>query len=54
MPQAIEVTKYEYGDNYKNVLEHVNTVREILIEHEVDPDEVAGEINPDSTPNSYY
>lgn len=54
MPQAIEVTKYEYGDNYKNILEHVNIVRETLIEHEVDPDEVAGEINPDSTPNSYY
>lgn len=54
MPKAIEVTKYEYGDNYKNILEHVNIVRETLIEHEVDPDEVAGEINPDSTPNSYY
>jgi hypothetical protein len=54
MPQAIEVTKYEYGENYKNILEHINFVREILIELEVDPDEVAGEINPGTTPNSYY
>jgi hypothetical protein len=54
MPLAIEVNKYEYGDNYKNVLEHINTVREVLLEHEVDPDEVAGEINPGSTPNSSY
>lgn len=54
MPQAIEVTKYEYGENYKSILEHINIVREVLIDHEVDPDEVAGEINPGSTPNSYY
>lgn len=54
MPQTIEVTKYEYGENYKNVLEHINFVREILIELEIDPDEVAGEINPSSTPNSFY
>lgn len=54
MPQAIEVTKYEYGENYKNILDHINFVREILIELEIDPDEVAGEINPSTTPNSYY
>jgi hypothetical protein len=54
MPQAIEVTKYEYGENYKNILDHINFVREILIELEIDPDEVAGEINPGTTPNSYY
>lgn len=54
MPKAIEVTKYEYGENYKNILDHINFVREILIELEIDPDEVAGEINPGTTPNSYY
>lgn len=54
MPKAIEVNKYEYGDNYEDVLDHINYVRETLIEHDVDPDEVAGEINPSSTPNSYY
>lgn len=54
MPKAIEVTKYEYGDRYKSVLEHIETVREILLIHDVDPEEVYGEIDPENTPNSSY
>lgn len=54
MPKAIEVTKYEYGDHYKTVLQHIETVREILLINDVDPDEVSGEIDPDNTPNSSY
>lgn len=54
MPKAIEVNKYEYGDRYQNVLDHIQTVREVLLINEVDPEEVYGEINPDSTPNSSY
>lgn len=54
MPKAIEVNKYEYGDRYQAVLEHIQTVREILLLNDVDPEEVYGEINPDSTPNSSY
>jgi len=54
MPKAIEVTKYEYGDRYENVLEHIETVRETLLENDVDPEEVYGEIDPDNTPNSSY
>ncbi len=54
MPKAIEVNKYEYGDRYQTVLDHIETVREILLINDVDPDEVYGEINPDSTPNSSY
>lgn len=54
MPKAIEVTKYEYGDRYKIVLEHIELVREILLINDVDPEEVYGEINPDNTPNSTY
>ena len=54
MPQAIEVTKYEYGDRYETVLEHIETVRAALYDCGVDPDEVAGEINPELSPNSYY
>jgi hypothetical protein len=54
MPQAIEVTKYEYGDDYKRVLEQIEFVRGTLLEHDVDPDEVAGDINPGSSPNSCY
>jgi hypothetical protein len=54
MPKAIEVNKYEFGDRYQTVLEHIQTVREILLLNDVDPEEVYGEINPDSTPNSSY
>ena len=54
MPQPIEVTKYEYGDRYERVLEQVQLVRECLLAQGIDPDEVAGEINPDTSPNSYY
>ena len=54
MPKAIEVTKYDYGDRYQIVLEHIETVREALLLNDVDPEEVYGEINPDSTPRSTY
>jgi len=54
MPKAIEVNKYEYGDRHQIVLEHIQIVRETLLLNDVDPEEVYGEINPDSTPNSSY
>jgi hypothetical protein len=54
MPKAIEVNKYNYGDRYQTVLDHIQTVRETLLINEIDPEEVYGEINPDSTPNSSY
>lgn len=54
MPKAIEVTRYEYGDRYQTVLEHIEAVREVLLINDVDPEEVYGEINPSSTPNSTY
>jgi hypothetical protein len=54
MPKAIDVNKYEYGDRYQTVLEHIQTVREMLLLNDVDPEEVYGEINPDITPNSSY
>ncbi|MDJ0877666.1 MAG: penicillin-binding protein [Halieaceae bacterium] len=54
MPQAIEVTRHEYGDRYAIVLEHIETVRAALFEAGIDPDEVAGEINPELSPNSCY
>ncbi|WP_351089372.1 penicillin-binding protein [Shewanella sp. S1-49-MNA-CIBAN-0167] len=31
MPKSIEVTKYEYGDDYKKILDHIETVREMLL-----------------------
>jgi len=54
MPKSIEVTKYEYGDRYQKVLDHIEAVRETLLLNDVDPEEVDGEINPESTPNSSY
>ncbi|MEL7045562.1 MAG: penicillin-binding protein [Pseudomonadota bacterium] len=54
MPQAIEVTRFEHGDRYEVILEHIETVRAALLDRGVDPDEVAGEINPDLSPNSCY
>ena len=47
MPNAIEVTRYEYGDRHLLVLEHINAVKEVLLEHGIDPDEVYGEVHPD-------
>ncbi|MFT2110539.1 hypothetical protein [Marinomonas sp. 2405UD68-3] len=54
MPKSIEVNKYEYGDRYQVVLEHVETVREVLLVNGIDPDEVDGEVNTDIAPNSTY
>ena len=54
MPKAIEVTKYEYGDRYQKVLEHIETVKETLLINDVDPEEVYGEINLENTPHSTY
>lgn len=54
MPKAIEVNKYEYGDRYQTVLEHIQTVRETLLMNNLDPEEIYGEVNPDITPNSSY
>ncbi|MFZ2290062.1 MAG: penicillin-binding protein [Halopseudomonas yangmingensis] len=54
MPQPLEVTRFEYGEDAGRILEQINFVREVLLDHGIDPDEVAGEINPDSSPNSCY
>ena len=54
MPKSIEVTKYEYGERYQKVLDQIETVREVLLINDVDPDEVYGEVNPENTPNSTY
>ena len=54
MPKAIEVTKYEYGDRYQIVLDHIAQVREALLINGVDPEEVYGEVEPGNTPNSTY
>lgn len=54
MPQPVEINRFEYGDAADRILAQVNFVREVLISNGIDPEEVAGEINPDSSPNSCY
>lgn len=54
MPQPVEINRFEYGDDADRILAQVNFVREVLVHHGIDPEEVAGEINPESSPNSCY
>jgi hypothetical protein len=54
MPQPVEVNRFEYGDDADRILAQVNFVREVLVRHGIDPEEVADDINPDAAPNSCY
>lgn len=54
MPKAIEVNRYEHGDEYERILSDIQTVREMLLLNGVDPEEVLGELRPHSMPNSTY
>ncbi len=54
MPNAIEVTRYEYGDDFQRVLDHITAVKEVLLSHGIDPDEVYGDVHPEHSPNSMY
>ena len=54
MPKAIDVNSFEYGDRCETIMAHIETVREVLLHNDVDPDEVQDEINPDDASNSSY
>ncbi len=54
MPKAIDVNSFEYGERCDTVLSHIETVREILLQNDVDPDEVFDDIHEDIAPNSSY
>ncbi len=54
MPKAVEVNSYEYGERVDKILAEIEFVRSVLLFNDTDPDEVEGEINPDSSPNSSY
>lgn len=49
MPKAIDVNKYDHGDRVEKILSEIQIVRDALLAQGVDPEEVYGEINPDST-----
>lgn len=48
MPKAIDVNQYDHGDRVEKILSDIQIVREALLAQGVDPEEVYGEINPDS------
>jgi hypothetical protein len=54
LPKAIEVNQYDHGDRVDKVLADIHLVREALLAAGVDPEEVPGEINPDTGGRSYY
>lgn len=54
MPKAIDVNRYDHGENFEKVLADITAVREVLLLNDVDPEEVYAEMNPDSAPNSCY
>lgn len=54
MPKPMDVNRFDHGDDYQRVLADIEQVREMLLLNDIDPDEVDGELRPDSTPNSCY
>lgn len=54
MPKAIEVNEFDFAGRVDKVLADIETVREILLINDTDPDEVFGDMNPDDSPNSSY
>jgi hypothetical protein len=54
MPKAIEVNEFDFAGRVDKVLADIETVREILLYNDTDPDEVYGDLNPDDSPNSSY
>lgn len=54
MPKPMDVNRFDHGDDFQRVLSDIEQVREMLLLNDVDPDEVDGELHPDSAPNSCY
>ncbi len=54
MPKSMDVNRFDHGDEFQRVLSDIELVREMLLLNDVDPDEIDGELRPDSTPNSCY
>lgn len=52
LPQAIDVNDYDFPGRVERTLADIALVREALLAHGIDPDEVAGELDlgaPDSS-----
>lgn len=54
MPKANDVNEFDFPGRVEQILSDIETVREVLLINDVDPDEVADEIHPDLANNSSY
>ncbi len=54
MPKAIDVNEFDFAGRVDRIIADIESVREVLLANDVDPDEVYGELNPDNSPNSCY
>lgn len=54
MPKANDVNEFDHPGRVQQILEDIETVREVLLINDVDPDEVADEIHPEQANNSSY
>jgi len=54
MPQANDVNEFDFPGRVEQILNDIETVREVLLINDVDPDEVADDIHPDQANNSSY
>jgi len=54
MPKVNDVNEFDYPGRVEQILSDIETVTEVLLINEVDPDEVADEIHPDLANNSSY
>lgn len=54
MPKTNDVNEFDHPGRVQQILDDIETVREVLLMNDVDPDEVADEIHPDQANNSSY
>ena len=54
MPKANDVNEYDYPGQVEQINSDIECVKEVLLMHDIDPDEVADEIHPDRANNSSY
>ena len=54
MPRLMDINEYDFPGRVERTRADVETVREILLLNDVDPDEVHDDMNPDDAPNSSY
>jgi len=54
MPRLMDINEYDFPGRVDRTRADVETVREMLLLNDVDPDEVHDEINPDDAANSSW